>query len=492
MSAKAIMVQGTASYAGKSFLTMALCRIFANRGCKVAPFKAQNTSLNSYVTKDGREIARAQALQALAARIEPSVEMNPILLKPKGDAKMQIVAMGKPLRDFAAWSYYEDFVLEEGIKIIKSAYKKLSGDYDLIVIEGAGSPAEINLYERDVANMRIAEIANAPVILVADIDRGGVFASIYGTVKLLPARHRKRIRGVVINKFRGDIKLLKPGIEMIEKLVHKPTLGVLPYIKELRLPSEDSVSLEEVSLGIPKSIEIAVIKFPHISNFTDFDMLAYEGASLRYVESAEQLGSPSVVILPGTKNTVQDLLWLRRKGLDKKIAALRGKVPILGICGGYQMLGKKIVDAKGLEGGKKKTYAGLGLLDVTTNFESYTKQTKRVVAKVIASSDIFSAARGSKIQGYEIHMGRTRLGSVEAIFEIQGRKEGACSGLVAGTYLHGLFDSPALRNALFDFLHGKKAASKHASQIWDESIERAASIVEKSLDMKRIEEIAGL
>ncbi|MFQ5975365.1 MAG: cobyric acid synthase, partial [Candidatus Hydrothermarchaeales archaeon] len=316
MSAKSIMIQGTTSFSGKTFLVMALCRIFADRGVKVAPFKSQNTSLNSFVTKDGEEISRAQALQALAAGIEPTSDMNPILVKPKGDSRSQIMVNGRPYKDIEARQYYDDFAMEEGIEIVKDAFERLKNRYELIIIEGAGSPAEINLYEKDIANMRIAEMAGAPVILVADIDRGGVFASIYGTINLLKKEDKERLKGVVINKFRGDIEILKPGIDMIEKKVGKPVLGVIPYISDLRLPGEDSISLEKKKQNGFGSTDIAVIRLPRISNFTDFDPLLNDGANVRYVENPEELGNPDAIIIPGTKNTIEDLLWLKTKGCD--------------------------------------------------------------------------------------------------------------------------------------------------------------------------------
>ena len=485
---KTLMIQATASFAGKSFLVMSLCRIFAGEGFKVAPFKAQNTSLNSFVTKDGKEIARAQALQALAAGVEPEVEMNPILVKPKGESRSQLVVNGKPLRDIEAGEYYREFVLAQGMRIIKKAFKKLEKKYELIIIEGAGSPAEINLYEQDIANMRIAELADAPVILAADIERGGVFASIYGTISLLKEEHRARVKGIIINKFRGDEKILKPGVDTIQELTGKPVLGVIPFIKDLQLPDEDSVSLAKQKLNAD-SMDIAVIKLPRISNFTDFDPLVYEGWNVRYVERAEELGQPCAVILPGTKNTTEDLLWLRERGFEERIKALQ--VPVVGICGGYQMLGRRIVDS-GIES-RKGVFKGLGLLDVETKFKKFKKKTKQVEGRVIASHGIFKSAKNAKISGYEIHIGKTTLGRrAIPIFNIGGRKEGAAdgSGLIFGTYLHGLFDSPSFTKSFIKFIQKSKRKSvgrrENIQEIWKRSIQRAAQVVQSSLDMQKI------
>lgn len=488
--AKRIMVQGTTSYAGKSFLVMALCRIFREKGYRVAPFKSQNTSLNSYVTPDGRELARAQALQAFAAGIEPRVEMNPILIKPKGESRAQLIVNGRPVKDLEARNYYKEFVLQEGVKVIQEAYRRLEEEYDLIVIEGAGSPAEINLYEQDIANMRVADMTDSPVLLVADIDRGGVFASIYGTIKLLKPRHQARIKGIVINKFRGDVGILEPGIKMIEDLVGKPVLGILPYIKELQLPDEDSMALDGLSTKAEGGPEVAVIRLPRISNFTDLDPFIYDGIRVRYVESPGELGSPGAIVIPGTKNTVDDLRWLRGNGLGEKIKALAGKVPIVGLCGGFQILGKKIFDEKGLEG--SGTVEGLGLLDVETRFETYQKVTQRVRGRVVARGGLFQGAEGGEVYGYEIHMGQTRLGKdAKRLLEIDGRMEGAVSsdGMVFGTYVHGIFDAPTLRGALMRRMGWEGKSARDARDVWRESIARAAEIVEERLDMGAIEGI---
>lgn len=483
------MVQGTSSYAGKTFLVMALCRIFAKRGYSVAPFKAQNTSLNSYVTKDGGEIARAQALQAMAAGIEPTVEMNPILLKPKGDHTSQVVVNGKPYADFEAWSYYEEFALSEGLPIARDAFDKLQDEYELIIIEGAGSPAEINLYHHDIANMRVAEMADASVILAADIDRGGVFASIYGTLALLPPKDRKRIKGVVINRFRGDLEILKPGLKEIEKRTKKPVLGVVPYIQGLQLPGEDSLSIGD-SAG-SNGVDIAVIRLPKISNFTDFDPLVYDGVKVRYVKRSSELGVPSAVVIPGTKNTMADLRWLKRHGFGERLHELAGRVPIIGICGGYQMLGKQIMD-DGVEdkNGSSKA-SGLGLLDVATEFREYRKTTEQVEGSALTLKGLFKGVAGKRVKGYEIHMGKTWRGkTAKPLFELRGRLDGAVSedGTVLGTYLHGMFDSADFRGAFLRALKSAHTKAVDAEVAWKKSIERAARVVEKSIDIDAIEE----
>ncbi len=482
-----IMVQGTTSYAGKSFLVMALCRIFRDMGINVAPFKSQNMSLNSHATADGKEISRAQALQAFAAGLEPSVEMNPILIKPTGESTSQIVISGRPYKDIKAEDYHSDFALKEGLQIAREAFEALSRKHDCIVIEGAGSPAEINLYDTDIANMRIADMADAPVILVADIDRGGVFASIYGTLALLSEEHKARVRGIVINKFRGNLDILRPGIKEIEELTEKPVLGVIPYIEGLRLPSEDSVSLQDVK-ETQGAVKIAVIRLPRISNFTDFDPLSNNNVNIKFAQRPDDLASVDAIVIPGTKNTIEDLKWLREKGFEKGIHAMNGTVPIIGICGGYQMLGKTITDDAGW-------IEGLGLLDVETTFEGYEKTTDQKNGKVLASRGIFREITGMEINGYEIHMGQTTLGDGAApVFELDGRPDGAVDdrGMVFGTYLHGIFDAPAFREGFLRSLGSSTpGSSKTQDEIWDESIERAAKVVSDSIDMKRIEEWAN-
>jgi adenosylcobyric acid synthase len=486
-NAKAIMVVGTSSFAGKSLITAAFCRIFKNKGHRVAPFKAQNMSLNSAVTKDGREISRAQAIQAFAAGVELRTDMNPLLLKPKGDGTSQIVLNGVPFKDISAKDYYGSFVKEIGEPMVKEAYERLSNEYEIIVMEGAGSPAEINLYENDITNLSAAEMADADVVLVADIERGGVFASILGTLELLSPMHRKRIKGIIINKFRGDKGLLDPGIEEIQRLVGVPVIGVLPFIEDIMLPEEDSQYLSQKTNGLA---DIVIIRLPRISNFTDFDPLAFDKRiNLRYVSSASELGNPDAIIIPGTKSTIDDLSWLKDKGLDK-IKEFNGKIPIIGICGGFQILGKKIID-KGVEKVSNSEYEGLGLLSIETFFDAYQKITKPITAQIIADQGVFKGVNGSEIQGYEIHMGKTnRLKGVKPVFKINGEDEGAGDSkfMTFGTYLHGLFDSPSFRENFVNFVLGNQNTKTNLSGVevttlWEESIVRIAGVVERHVDL---------
>ncbi|MEM3078267.1 MAG: cobyric acid synthase [Nitrososphaerales archaeon] len=507
---KALMVQGTSSYCGKSLFVAAFCRIFKDAGYRVAPFKAQNMSLNSFVTENGEEIARAQAFQAFACDIEPTADMNPILLKPKGDMFCQIVLHGKPYKDTSASDYYSEFALKEGIESVKASLSRLMSDYDIILIEGAGSPAEINLYEKDIANMSIAELANAPVLLVVDIDRGGAFASLVGTLELLKPKHRELVKGFIINKFRGQTTLLEPGLKKLEQITGKPVLGIVPYIQDLILPDEDSMSLERDFHYDEKKATIAIIRLPRISNFTDFDPLEAEASiNVQYVRSVKEIGMPDAVIIPGTKNTIQDLLWLKEKGLSREIVRLaKLGIPIFGICGGYQIIGKKIIDKKGIEGGRLGEFAGLGLLDVITEFSEYDKLTERVTAKIFANSPILNSCIGKTIIGYEIHMGNTSLGKdARPAFRIIKRGDeqvddfdGAIdkNGLILGTYIHGIFDRLPLRKGLIEFLMRNKKMKFRNKAIrdirveWKKSLRQFSNVVKNSLDMKRVCEIVDI
>jgi len=433
---KNIMVQGTMSSAGKSLLVTGLCRVFHQDGLHVAPFKSQNMALNSFITTEGLEMGRAQVVQAEAAGIEPSVLMNPILLKPCSDKGSQVIVHGEPVGTMDAESYY---AYRSSLKeVVLQSYTDLAKNRDVIVIEGAGSPAEINLNQDDIVNMGMAELVDSPVILVADIDRGGVFAQIYGTVMLLPPEQKARIKGVIINKFRGDVALLRPGLAMMEERIGIPILGVLPYLP-VDIDEEDSLSDRRESGARP--VDIAVIQFPRMSNATDFTPLARQDCvQLRYVRRTADFGNPDLVILPGTKSTMLDLLWMRQNGLEGlvKKAAERG-TPIMGVCGGYQMLGKSLSDPAHTELGG--TLQGMGLLPVDTVF--YTEKTRlQSAGSVCPQHGLFSCLSNTPLNGYQIHMGQSTLTEDTMPFAqfSDGAKDGAVCGNVCGTYLHGLFD----------------------------------------------------
>lgn len=432
--AKAIMIQGTMSNVGKSFLAAALCRIFTQDGYKAAPFKSQNMALNSYITLDGKEMGRAQVMQAEAAGIEPDVCMNPILLKPTNDTGSQVIVMGKPIGNMNAMEYYKR--KREFIPYITEAYNKLAKNNDIIVIEGAGSPAEINLKENDIVNMGLAKMVSAPVILAGDIDRGGVFAQIVGTMELLNEDEKKLVKGIIINKFRGDKEILKPGLDMLTEKCGREVLGVVPYIK-CDIDDEDSLSERFGRKDETGVIDIAVIRLNRISNFTDFMALeCIDGVTVRYVASVSELGEPDMVIIPGTKNTVGDMLILRENGLEARIKQLAyaGKL-IFGICGGFQMLGEKITDISGAEA--EGEYIGMGLIPMETVFET-EKVSVRTEGIINDTDGMLSGMSGKSFYGYEIHMGRSRNTDV-----IQ---KGVNN--VYGTYIHGIFDSREVTDAL--------------------------------------------
>jgi len=441
-----LLVLGTASHVGKSTVVAALCRVLSNRGISVAPFKSQNMSLNSFVTQEGAEIGIAQAMQAFAARLEPVADMNPILLKPKGEMVSQVVLRGKPWKDLRISEYYRE--TDELLSVAVASARRLLMQYGHIVAEGAGGAAELNLYSRDIANIRVERELCLPILLVADIERGGVFAQVYGTLSLLPDDIRARVMGIVINKFRGDPALFADGVEIIEDLCGIPVLGILPVFS-IPLPSEDSLSLgDKQSVSLP--VKIAIIRLPRISNFTDFEHLE-RYAAVHYVNPGAPLGGYDCIILPGTKNTVEDLLVLQSSGAAAAIVQAREQgIPVIGICGGYQMLGKEIID-EGLES-CRGTYPGLGLLRVTTRFSRYEKVTEQVQRTARSNGPILSPM--GMVKGYEIHMGETkRDGDDEAFFG-----EGAVSpdGMVIGTYLHGLFDNRSAVHALLSYLYARK------------------------------------
>ncbi len=439
---KFLMFQGTSSHAGKSLFVTAFCRILSDLGYSVAPFKAQNMSLNSYVTPEGDEISIAQAIQAEACGIKPDSTMNPILIKPKGEMTSQIILFGKPYRDIMAGEYYE--IAGQLWSSVKRAINRLSKKYEVVVIEGAGSPAEINIYDRDITNMSVARYTKAGVYIIGDIERGGVFASLYGTYHLIPEKDRGLIKGFIINKFRGDPELLKPGISMLEDMTGIKIRGVVPYL-DIHLPSEDSLSIPEKRRDGKR--EIAVIHLPRISNFTDFEKLE-KYASVDYVPLDGDLDGYSIIIIPGTKNTVADLIELKKSGMDRKIKKLAGKVPIIGICGGYQMLGKKIID-RGVELGRGNVeIEGLGLLDTVSIFENYSKTTVQVRRRVKGKCIILDELKGEIVEGYEIHMGKT----ITKNEILEGDGAVSDDGMVFGTYMHGLFLNDNVVRAVLKYL----------------------------------------
>ena len=403
--AKCIMVQGTMSGAGKSLLCAALCRIFAQDGYRVAPFKSQNMALNSFVTRDGLEMGRAQVVQAQAAGIEPDVRMNPILLKPSSDVGSQVIVNGEVRGQMSAAAYFK--MKRALIPEILSAYNSLAETVDIIVIEGAGSPAEINLKADDIVNMGLARLVDAPVLLAGDIDRGGVFAQLYGTVALLEPEERARIKGLLINKFRGDVEILRPGLAMLEEKTQLPVLGVVPYLK-VDIEDEDSLSTRLDAGKTVHPLDAAILRLPHISNFTDFMPLEQHPLlGVRYVQNTRQLGTPDLIILPGTKNTVDDLLWLRQSGLEAALLKLAANgTPVLGVCGGYQMLGETLADPEGTESGTAQTVRGLGLLPTRTVFTGQKHRTQDTAAVTAAPF------AGAALTGYQIHTGRTEVQGV--------------------------------------------------------------------------------
>ena len=461
---KVVMVQGTSSHAGKSILATALCRIFAQDGYQVAPFKAQNMSLNSYVTPDGGEIGRSQAVQAAAAMIVPTVEMNPILLKPEANARSQVVVMGRPVTTTKARGYYRMKQTLWGT--VTSALDRLRLAYDVVVIEGTGSPVEINLKQHDIVNMRVARYASAPVLLVADIDRGGVFAQIVGTMVLLEPEERELVAGHVVNKFRGDPSLLTPGFEMLKPHTDAPVLGVLPYYFDIQIPEEDSLGLEpDASSETNPLVDIAVMRLPQIANFDDFDPLRHEpGMRMRYVRSPEDFGQPDLIIIPGSKSTVDDLNWLRSTGLAARLLASRESgTPVIGICAGFQMLGRELRDPDGVESTQLLT-RGLGLLPTSTTFQA-DKVTHQVAAQVIDARGLLNGCEGASLTAYEIHMGVSSGETVAGPFmvntrsgEIATASDGAldADGLTLGTYMHGLFHNRAVRRSVLEFVARRK------------------------------------
>ena len=494
MAAKSLMVLGTMSSAGKSFVTAGLCRIFRQDGYRTAPFKSQNMALNSYITADGMEMGRAQVMQAEAAGIAPDVRMNPILLKPTSDSGSQVIVNGEIYGTMRAQEYYTK--KQELIPYILKAYHDLAAENDIIVLEGAGSPAEINLKSVDIVNLGMAELSDSPAILVGDIDRGGVFASLYGTIMLLDDAERRRIRGIVINKFRGDVEILKSGLTMLEELTGIPVLGVVPYLP-LGLDDEDSLSerLSRREAAAESLLDVAVIRFPRISNFTDFEALEQvEGVSVRYVSRRGELGTPDMILLAGTKSTMADLRWLRQSGLEAEL--LKCHVFLMGICGGFQMLGKWLCDPEQVEDGGE--LRGMGLLDVETVFrpEKHRAQTAGTVSCLSGQLEPLS---GCAVRGYEIHMGETVYTETAQPFAMltDGRKDGCvcADGTVCGTYLHGIFDAPELTQKLVQLLLEKKGISGTTVPAVDfaakkeQEYDKLADLLREHLDMPKIYDI---
>ena len=500
--AKAIMVQGTMSNAGKSLLAAGLCRIFKQDGYRVAPFKSQNMALNSFITKEGLEMGRAQVMQAEAAGIAPSVLMNPVLLKPTNDVGSQVIVNGEVLGNMSARDYFK--YKKKLVPDIMKAYNALAAENDIIVIEGAGSPAEINLKSDDIVNMGMAKMAKAPVLLVGDIDRGGVFAQLIGTVMLLEEDEKEMVKGLIINKFRGDKTILDPGVEMLEERSGIPVVGVAPYLN-IQVEDEDSLTERFETNRTVDLIDIAVIRVPRISNFTDFAVLeCREEVSLRYVSKAGDFGNPDLVILPGSKNTMEDLLWLRQSGLEGKVLrhASSGK-PVFGICGGYQMLGEEIRDPEGVERGG--TIKAMGLLPAVTVFEN-TKRRTRVTGRFGEVTGILKAMSGAKLDGYEIHMGKTIFSDKDAadhkmMVQIcdqvtgESRWDGAQKKNVYGCYVHGIFDDREVADALIGALLEEKGYGEEAMHSMDyhaykeKQYQILANAVRENMDMKKIYEI---
>lgn len=490
-----LMVLGTGSSVGKSIMTAGICRVLKQDGVSVAPFKSQNMALNSFITKKGNEMGRAQVVQAEAAMIEPDVRMNPVLLKPSADKMAQVIINGKVHKNMTALEY--DAFKPELKKMIKEIYNSLEEEYEVVILEGAGSPAEINLRKNDIVNMGMAELSDSPVIIVGDIDKGGVFASLYGTYELLTPEEQARVQGVVINKFRGDIKLLEPGLKQLEDLINVPVLGVLPYF-DIQIEDEDSVSERFKKTSNQGDINVEVLYLPHVSNFTDFNIFeTLPDVNLRYVMRGEKINNPDLLIIPGSKNTIEDLIYLRNSGLEEQILrAHRQGTRLYGICGGYQMLGSTLKDPHHTES-RIESVNGLGLLKAETVFEK-EKTTTQVEGFINKSQQL--------INGYEIHMGRTtlfentkpyltltdRLG--EKIIEQDGAM--SADGRVIGTYVHGIFDSLEYTRAFINEIRVEKGLSAYDSSevlsyeaFKEQEYDKLAQLIREHLDMEGIKKI---
>lgn len=485
-----LMIQGTHSDAGKSSIVAALCRIFHQDGYKTAPFKSQNMALNSYITVDGKEIGRAQGVQAEAAGIVATTDMNPILIKPSGVTQSQIVVHGKPFKNMKAGEYRQSFY-EQGLSIIQESYSRLASEYERIVIEGAGSPAEVNLNDRELVNMRVAKIANAPVILVGDIEKGGVFASLVGTLQLLEPEDKKRVIGVIINKFRGDVSLLQPGLSWFEDYTGVPILGVVPYIDHLFIEAEDSVILNQYTSiqNTEKDIDIAVIRFPFISNFTDVDpFFAEQDCSVRYVKTVEEIGQPDLLILPGSKNTIEDMMFLHQSGLANRIHHLmiNNGTMIFGICGGYQMLGNQISDPAEVES-SYQMIEGLGLIPMQTIMAKDKTTVRSEGIAMIGKERIH-------VEGYEIHMGKSTFQKdYIPLVELSNRYDGTMTSdkKIFGTYLHGIFHNDAFRETILNEIRMKKGLAPIQNRASfnhkrEEAFDKLAQVVRENIQLTRI------
>ncbi len=501
---KAVMFVGTGSDVGKSVLAAGFCRILSNRGLAVAPFKSQNMALNSFVTPEGGEIGRAQAVQAQACRIAPHTDMNPVLLKPNSDTGSQVIVQGQVVGNMAVKEY--NSYKPQALRRVEESYQRLAKNFQHIVIEGAGSIAEINLRAHDIANLRIAEMADCPCLLVADIDRGGVFAQIVGTWELLEPQERERIKGVIINKFRGDPSLLASGIEFVEQKTGIPVLGVVPYFSHFLIPEEDSVALERKRNEVrgkgseEGTIRVGVVRFPRISNFTDFDPLEAEpDVDLRYIDSSSELDDLDLLILPGSKSTISDLEFLRHQGLFERIKEFDGL--IVGICGGYQMLGRKIFDPDGVESSIAEA-EGLGILDVETTLLP-SKETHQAEARLLQAALLIAPDAADTVSGYEIHMGNTTLGPTAKPFCQLLRRSGSevavldgaasADGRVFGSYLHGIFDNQAFRTAFLNRLRREKGmAVLAADRQADDPFDLLAAHLERHLDLDKLLQLCGI
>ena len=490
-----LMLQGTMSNAGKSLLAAALCRIFRQDGYRVAPFKSQNMALNSFITAEGGEMGRAQVVQAEAAGIAPDVRMNPILLKPTTDSGSQVIVNGQVVGNMRATEYYRR--KREFLPAVTAAYESLAAEYDVIVIEGAGSPAEINLKQDDFVNMGLAKLVDAPVLLIGDIDRGGVFAQLYGTIALLEPDERTRVKGTIVNKFRGDRAILEPGLRQLEALCGVPVAGVVPYTTA-DIDDEDSLTERFSRDTARKLVDIAVIRLPKISNFTDFSPFErYENVSLRYVDHVGALGTPDMILLPGTKSTIADLRWLRERGLEAAILKeAAGGTLVFGVCGGYQMLGRSVSDPEGVEAAGLTELRGMGLLEMETVFhgEKVQRQTAGMFSGV---EGMLAGLNELRYEGYEIHMGRTiPQGELPPLARLeqggQAKTDGACQGNVLGCYVHGLFDSGDLCRRLAALLFARRGLDPSQVQTVDyaqykeEQYDKLAQALRKSLDMEQI------